>query len=135
VLATLFSMKKLLVVLNFALIITGCGSSPESLTEELIGKANELVVLLEQVVDQESAEQNKDQIESLGAEVKKLLEELSHAIEQLDEEQKKEFQQQFKERWGKSAGKLFQQTLRLAMAPYGKSLPSPWADDTKQPDM
>ena len=121
-------MKQLLAVFLPALLLTGCGSTPESLTEDLIEKTDALVILLEKVVDEESAKEHKAAIESQGQEVKKILQELHALVEELGDEERKEFQKNFKERWGKTAGKLLQQSLRLAFSRYGRDLSVPWDD-------
>ena len=127
-------MNKLLVALHAILLLAGCGSTPESLTEELIEKSEELLGLLEQVVDEESAEQKKAEIHALGLEHKILYKNWSKAMEHLSVSEQKELNVKFEKPMRKITAKLLKEAFRLKAAPYGKELMGSWWDGRKPPD-
>ena len=124
-------MKKLLAVMFVALLMAGCGSTPESLCEELIEKSNELSTLLEKVKDKESAEEHRDQIESLASEHGKLFKEFGKAMEGLGEEEEKDFKKQFDEPMRTAMGGLMGASMRLKFSSYGKDISLDWTEEEK----
>lgn len=114
------------VLATFALLLpmllTGCGSSPDSVMGEMIAKINELNDVLEKVDDKESAEAHKAEIESIANELNELTEEYEELEKDMSKEEKNEIEEKYRDDASEAFGDTIGHMFRMATSPYGAEI-------------
>ena len=117
-------MKKSFTILIpsfLVLLLTSCGSSPESLTEDMIGEVKAMTEILKGVESKEDFESAKDDLEGH----KKKIEELKKKMESMEKELSEEDKKKLKEKNGKELAGAFMEFFGAAIkaAAYGFEMP------------
>ena len=118
----------LLSFFSAAALFSGCGSSPESLAEDMISKMEELVEVLETVKDEDTATDAVEDIKAIIADLKELKEEGEELEKSMSDEEQKALEEKFEPRLKKVMGKMMGEMMRVGLSPYGKAIQEAFQD-------
>lgn len=101
-------------LLGLALLLAGCGSSPESLIEKQISLMNEMADAIEKDAPANDIEKIQEKLEANG----KKLEELD-----LSTDEKAKLADKYKDEMAAAVGRMFKASMGRASKEFGKQLP------------
>jgi acetoin utilization deacetylase AcuC-like enzyme len=105
----------LCVTLCLALVVTGCGDTPESVTKKMISKMQAMADVLKTVKDEPSAKAAAPKIKALSADLKEIQKKME-AMKPSEAEQKRLAEAHMKPMM-EAMGQLMQEVMRIGMDP------------------
>ena len=117
-------MKKTFTLLTSCLLsflFASCGSSPESIAEDMIGEIKAMTEILEEVESKEDLESAKDDLEECGERIGELKKEMESVKKELSKEEMKELEDKYRKEIAAASLELFGAAMKAAA--YGFEMP------------
>ena len=109
-------MKSLLTpfFVALSLLLSSCGDSPESVTEEMMEKMEEMTAIFKELNEGGDIEDAKADLEDLKAEMKELGEKMKEMEKDLSEEDKKALAEKYEEEMKTITNNFVSESMKLA---------------------